>query len=240
MKLNNILLVLLLIGVALGAFLIGQNISEKKLEEQKQALRLEIIKNDKLTKVRDGLWTKIINDTKTKADLKNQVDSLGLELENPKVIIKTEFVFKEVEKPIDGIVVKDSTLEINDAYPNKEDPFAKYFATIDLTTGTGIGRFTFNPISVNLGIAQNEDGTFRLNTAVPDFINVTSIVVDALPMELPTIDNFGWLAGAGIGKDFRDESMYLTVSGGLRYKAVSILIQGTSNQTISTGFLIEF
>lgn len=240
MKLKTILLILAGIAIAFSAFKITQVIADKKLKEEQVKLRKELIKNDSLIKINKGLYTKLVADTLTIKQLKKKSDSLELELKNPKVVVHTVYKFKEVEKPIDGVVVKDSMVELTDAYPDKENPFISYIANINLITGEGIGKFTITPLSISLGIGQNPDGTYRLNTKVPDFMTISSIDVQALPMELSEPDNFGWLVGAGIGKDFRDNSNYLTLSAGIRVKKVYLEAIGATNQTISAGFKFEF
>ena len=228
MKINNILVILILIGATLIAFKLGGDLSDKKLRAAKLTLRKEILKNDSLQLINEGLYTKLVADTLTITQLRKKSDSLELELKDPKIVIKTVYKFVEVEKPIDGIVVKDSTLEINDAYPDKESPFVKYFAKIDLKTNEGIGKFTFEPLNINIGIEQKEDGT--------DFLTVESIEVQALPMELPAVDNFGFLVGAGLGTDFMDNSNFMTLSAGIRIKKIYLDVQGATNQTINAGF----
>lgn len=240
MKLNSILIIVVVILIALGGFKLGEHIQNKKTEETRLELRKQIIKADSLTKLKEGLYRKLVADTMTIAQLRRQADSLKLELKNPKIVIKTVYKFKEIEKPIDGIVVKDSTLEVNDAYPNKTNPFVKYFAKINLKTNAGVGKFTFEPLNINLGIEQNADGTYGLNSSVPDFINISSIDVTALPLDPVRTDNFGILLGAGLGQDFNDNSNFFVISSGIRYKKVILDIQGTSNKTLSSTLKFEF
>jgi len=48
---------------------------------------------------------------------------------------KEVLVFKEIESPLEGIVIKDSTLVVKDFYPNKFKPFIIYNAIFNLKTG---------------------------------------------------------------------------------------------------------
>ena len=65
--------------------------TDKSQEKLRRELRVEKIKNDTLTKIKEGLYTKLVADTLTKRELRQKVDSLKLEIKDPKII----FLFRD-------------------------------------------------------------------------------------------------------------------------------------------------
>jgi len=236
----KIIVVVAAIIAAIIAMKVTQTVYKTKLDEAYSQVRVETIKNSKLTKINKGLYTKLVADTLTIRELRRVVDSLNLKIKNPKIVTEVVFVPVNITKPVDGIVVKDSILYITDSYPNKISPFIKYSATYNLVNNKGISNFEFTPIKISLGIGQNKDGTYQINTKVPEFIEVLKVDVKALPMGQPKVDNFGILLGAGYGRDFRDNSDFIKLSTDVRIKKFYIGIEGTTNSTISTGIKFEF
>lgn len=233
------LLILTGVVIFLIAFNLGRDSKNKSFRNEQLKLKKEIIKNDALKKIKNGLYTKVVADTLKITELQRLADSLKLELKNPKVVVNTIYKFKELNTPVDNIKVKDSTIEISDAYPSKENPFIEYSATINLSSNKGLGKFTVNPLSISLGIVQNKNGTYSLNKKVPDFISVSSIDVQSIPIEYKTPDNFGFIVGAGAGRDFRDNSAYIILSAGIRVKKLYFEASGATNQTLAAKFKIE-
>ena len=237
---NNIITIIAIIAVILITFKGASMYYAKQNEADKIALKKAKIKNSELTKIEEGLYTKLAADTLTINQLKKVNDSLGLKLENPEIVTVVKWKYKEVEKPVDSVTVKDSSLIIVDSYPSKENTFVTYRADINKFTGKGLGKFSFTPQEIRLGIGQNEDGTYSVNTGVPDYLVVTGIDVQALPMETSKVDNFGWIVGARIGQDFTDLSKYFKVNGGIRYKKLYISVGAGTNGTVEGGIDIEF
>jgi hypothetical protein len=239
-KLKTILIVALALIIA--GFAYNQHRLNNKLKEVAQAERKALIKADRLEKLADGLYTKLAADTLELAEMRRLNDSLGLELgKKPKVIIQTEFVPIPQEGEVDSVTQLNGEITIEDSYPKSEPvPFIKYKAIVSLKDTTAVGKFTFNPISINLGIEETEEGLFRVNTQVPDWIEITSIDVQALPMTQIKPDNFGILLGVGYGKDFKNDANFMYLSGGIRFKKIYLELQGGTNETISTGLKYEF
>lgn len=235
---------ILIIGlVILAGFQFWKHhITQQQLEEARIEARTAIIAKDSLQKINKGLYTKLVADTLTIKELRKLNDSLGLALEKkPKVIIQTEFLPADQTGDAQISVVPSGEIKISDRYPKTEEiPFVEYEALVSLEDTTAIGTWTFNPISINLGIEETEEGLFRVNTKVPDWLQVNSIDVQSLPMTMPSEDKFGWLLGGGYGKDFRNDSDFLYISGGIRFKKIYWELNGGTNETISTGIKFEF
>jgi len=219
MKNQNIIITLIaIIAIFIGAWKITDWYYSKKLNEAAETLRRQKIKNSELTKINDGLYTKLAADTLTIKDLKKLNDSLGLELENPETVTVVKWKIKYLDKPVDSVGVKDSTLTLVDSYPDALKPFVTYRLNLDLNNLKGNGSWDFTPQEIYLGIGQNEDGTYSVNSKVPDFFEITGLDVQSLPMETQKPDNFGILLGANVGRNFMDKSNLYGLSGGLRLK----------------------
>jgi hypothetical protein len=242
MKLDVKSIIIIGLVIFAGFQFYKQNITQQQLEEATTAARTELIAKDSLQKINEGLYTKLAADTLTIAELRRLNDSLGLALgKKPTVIIQTEFLPAPQTGDADVAIGALGEIKISDRYPKSEEtPFVKYEALVSLEDTTAVGTFTFNPISINLGIEETEEGLFRVNTKVPDWLQVNSIDVQSLPMTLPKQDKFGVLLGGGYGRDFQDDSQFLYLSGGLRYKKIYLEINGGTNETLSTGLKLEF
>lgn len=236
----KILGLLLCIIISLGVFKATTYVYQKKIDKAELIIRKERIKNDSLVKIGEGFYTKLVADTLTIKNLKELNDILELKVKNPKIITQIEFKPIEIEKPIDKVVMKDSILTINDSYPDSINTFVRYFATINIKTKENLGKFSFENINIDLGIGQNKDGTYFINTKLPEYFEVTSIDIQALPLETPKIDNFGLLLGAGYGHSYLYNSNFVYVEAGIRINKTYLEIGGTTNQTIYAGLKFEF
>lgn len=207
------IVILLLVGLYFG----NEYYKNKLYKEQEEARR-EKIKNSELTQINEGLYTKLAADTLTIKELRKLNDSLSLQLDNPEVITVVKWKIKYLEKPVDSLLIKDSTLTLVDTYPDTINPFVTYRLKLNLKTVQGIGSWDFTPQEIVLGIGQNEDGTYSVNTKVPDFLSITGLDVSSLPMKTQKPDNFGWLLGVKAGKNFLDSNNLYGISGGIRFK----------------------
>lgn len=217
---NSIITIIAIIAIILGTWKAVDWYYSKKMDESAETLRRERIKSSELTKINEGLYTKLAADTLTINQLEKINDSLELELENPQVVTEVKFKYKYIEKPIDSTAIKDSTLLVVDNYPDKENPFVKYRAEVNRFTGIGKGSFDFTPQEFFIGIGENEDGTYSVNSKVPEYIEITGLEVKSRPLTQDKPDNFGWIIGVKGGKNFLEANNLYGVSGGLRYKKV--------------------
>lgn len=237
---NKVLFTIGAVLAVLATFFITSNIKDRQLEAQKQELRKEILRNDSLVKINDELYSKRVADTATIRQLKRLNDSLNLELKNPKVIVITKLQPKDQEGPIDSVDVSNDLVTVEDHYPDQDNPFVSYFGRIDLTTKSGEGTFKFRELHLDLGITQNNDGTYSLNTKVPDFMVVNSVDVTSLPMDTEKPDNFGWLLGVKGNYSFEDQNVGYEIIGGIRYKKVNIITSANTHKQVGAGLIFEF
>lgn len=240
---NTIITLIAAIAVVLITLKVSSWYYNKKLEANEIALRTEKIKSSELAKIKDGLYTKLVADTLTIKELKKKNDSLGLALKNPKTITVVKFKPRDKEAPIEDIEVNDSLIDLKDYYPNKQNPFVTYTAKVDKFSETGIGKFSFTPQEFRLGIGLNKDGTYSVNTKVPEYFEITGVDVEAAPMTPQKSDNFGWIAGVQTGKNFLNANNLYGVSAGIRYKKLYLdtdLILGDNEAIGLIGIKLEF
>ena len=240
---NTVITIIALLAIMFATWKVADWWYSKKLDDSAETLRREKIKNSELTMINEGLYTKLAADTLTIKQLKKLNDSLELKLENPEVITQVKWKIKYLEKPVDSVSVTDSTVNVVDNYPNKENPFVTYKASINKFTGKGKGSFDFTPQDFFIGIGQNEDGTYSVNTKVPEFVTITGLNVEALPMAEKKVDNFGVIFGVNYGRNFLDKTNLYGVSGGIRYKKIyldSDVLIGDDSLIGLVGLKLEF
>ena len=232
-----VILILLLIG---GGW-IYINSLKQDIADAELSARIEKLRADKLEIISTTQARKLVADSLTQKQLNQRVKELGIELDaKPKIVWKTKFIIKEVEKEVDSVKVDSNSLEVIDYYPAKENYFIRYQNKIDLINGKGNSKWNFKPIVISGAISKRDDGIYQVDFVHPDFLQIDSIDIEATPLDTPKPDNFGVLFGASYGKDFKDDTSYLRLSGGLRFKRFYIDVGGGTNSTIDGGVKYEF
>lgn len=243
MKLNGktIIIIVLCFVVAFVSINATKAIYEGKVAKVKRELKNYKIRNDSLTKVSEGHYKKLVADTLTKKQLRQKVDSLELKVKKPIIITKTEYKFKDIETE-GSIKQTDSTMFYTDYYPQKENPFIVYQSNVNKIKETFEGSFTLNPISIDFVFSQNEDGTYQLDTKLPDFISVTSIDIESIPLEETFISEktFTTFAGLKYNHTFTSQDPSVEVMFGARYRKINLIGSLNTNSYLGLGFLIDF
>ena len=241
MKNRTTLILVIIIALLIAVGFIGKGYYEGKIGREQQAYKSLVLKNDTLQKVNDTQYRRLVADTLTKGEMSRLIDSLGIALDaKPKVVIQTEIIIKEVIKYVDSIEIEGDSIHVVDHYPSKEDYFVRYQNDISISTQTGVSKFTFIPVDISIVLSQREDGIFTSDIKVPEYMEVSSVDIRALPFTPTVKNNFGWLIGAGAGKDLNKKGTSLRISGGLRYKKFYILVGGSSNGTVDGAINLEF
>ena len=224
----------------IAGFFVSKYFSDKKENKEIQKLRTQIVRNDKLVKIDSTTYKKLVADTLTKKQLKQKIDSLEIEVKEPEVVQEIVFVPKEAKTKVDTVLVKDTTVNIVDFYPRKENYFIKYSSTINTLKQTATSDWSFKPKKISLAIGLDDNGMYEVKTKVPEFINISSIDVQTQPKKVISKDNFGYLIGGGYGLNLGNEKNYLTLNTGIRYKKTYLLLNVGTNETVSAGLTIEF
>lgn len=237
-NIKNIAIIVLLIIIFLAGFFVSKHFSKNKIED----LRKEIIKNDSLVQIDSVTYKKLVADTLTKRQLRKEIKDLKVSLKDPKTITKIKFVPRDIiKKEIDTVTItKDTIINVVDFYPNKSNPFIRYSAQINYPSKNSFSNWEFYPQNINLVIGKNDIGMYEVVSKVPEFIKINSVDVLSKPITANKKDNFGFLFGAGYGKDFRFNTEYLTANAGIRFKKTYILFNINTNETANIGLNFEF
>lgn len=156
------------------------------------------------------------------------------------MVTQTKYKFKYIEKDIDSLQLLEDTLKIVDYYPNKNKPFVTYKSNINLNTKKGISSFNLEPIEIKGVIAQRKDGLFDYDIKVPDFIEVSSIDIQSIPLEKEKPKNISYIVGSSIGRDLDSKKTFYNINGYIKYKKVYIGAEVFSNNQVSGGIKIQF
>lgn len=237
---NKYFLAFVAIMLVIATFKINQVINDKKLEAQRIEIKKLKIKNDTLTKVAEGHYRKLVADTLTKKELRKKIEELEIKVKDGVLVADTKLRPKEIIKQIDTVYVGKDSISLIDYYPQKENFFARYEAKINLLDSTNVGKFSFGDLPISLVISQNEDGTFQSDLKAPDFITLESLDILAQPLEPQKVDNFGFLAGGKVNRNFTNGELGYEIIGGFRFKKVNILTSVNTNEEFGIGTLIEF
>jgi len=237
---KNITLIVLIIIIFSTGFFISKHFSDLKQQKLRRELSKERIKNDTLVQLSPTTYRKLVADTLTQRQLRKKVKELEIELKDPKIVEVIKFVPRTIEnKVVDTVFIKDSLVNITDYYPNKKDYFVKYTATINTITQNAVSNWDFNPQEFKLGLGLNNKGMYEVITEVPEFIKITNIDVQSLPLEKSKKDNFGFLIGAGYGTNINTSEDFISLQSGIRYKKAYLLMSLTTNETINLGLTFE-
>lgn len=205
--------------VLLLAFSCDRIKREKELKSLKELYKKEVLKNDSLVKVNETQYRKLIADTLTISQLNNKIKQLNIKLkEKPKVITEIEYVPKEVEKEVEVVRVIGDTVQIEDYYPNKKEYFVKYENEVSIKDKKGVAKFSFQPLKITSVISERKDGIFQIDFKTPEWLEVQSIDIQSTPIESIKQNNFGFLLGAGMERNFYENKSNIRIETGIRYK----------------------
>lgn len=235
---NKVLLfvsIFLLVGFGLSYYYFT-----KKQKEYKRLIAIEKIKNDELVKIKDGEYQKLLADTLTRVQLRKKIKELGIDLENALLAQKIVLAPRDTIKIIEDIKVTDTTLTFMDFYPKKEDFFVKHIISLSTKDTTATGEFNFNPITMSLAVGEQEDGTYKVITKLPEYFNINSIDVQSLPMDSNKKDNFGVLVGVDYVKGLNNTTDNIDFNSYLRINKFYIGGGFRTDNTIKGGIKIEF
>jgi len=242
-KLNTktVVLIILIVLFFLTGFFVSKHFSDKRKQEILRELKTEKIKNDTLVKIDSTTYKKLVADTLTKKQLEKKVKDLKIKVKNAQTASTVSFKPKDIKKQTDTVYrTKDTTINTVDYYPNKEKPFVRYSSILSLKDTTSISNWKFYKQRFSLVVAKDKDGLYKVVTKVPKFIEITDVDVLSQPKEKTKKDNFGFLVGAGYGKDLNIEKDFVSFNTGIRYKKTYLNLNITTNNTINLGLSYEF
>lgn len=239
MKTTNKILSVFIFLVLIGGFFYARYEQNKKAELVSE-IKAYKLREDKLIKISNGQYSKLVADSLTKRELSKKIKELGIDLKKALLAQKIVIVPRDTIKIIDSIKTTDTTITFLDFYPNKHTPFVTHTTEFKTKDTTAIGIFKFIPISLNLAIGQKEDGTYEVKTKFPEYFDVRSIDVQTLPVQQIKPDNFGILFGADYVKSLDAIKTEIDLNTYLRFKKFYIGGGIRTDNTIKAGIKIEF
>lgn len=233
---------LAVIFILLLSLITRESINTSKINSLKET----ILSKDSLYKVRDGQYTKLVNDTKSKSELTKEVKSelpqtyQDIKKAKENIISHTKVsVAPKSTTTIDTVYIDTLGIQKFDSYyPNKDNYFVKHKSTIDKNVATNL--WEFNSLKLDIVVTQQKDGMYRARLAGPEWIEANEVTVNSLPLTPLTERKLKFLLGGSGGYSMNDRNIVLGIYSGIRYKSNIILIHGGTNKVISGGFIKEF
>ena len=158
------LIIVALIFIGAFSFILIQNAGLKSdLVDYKKT----ILQKDSLEKIREGEYTKLVNDLKSSNDLKKYIkeisDSTYQDIkrnkEKPLIITKVTTVPKTIQT-IDTVYIDTLGVRtITSYYPNKDSMYIKHTSIIKDKESKN--TWEFSPLKLNVIVTQQKDGMYR-------------------------------------------------------------------------------
>ena len=237
------LIIVALIIIGAFSFILIQNAGLKSdLVDYKKT----ILQKDSLQKIRDGEYTKLVNDLKSSNDLKKYIkeisDSTYQDIkrnkEKPLIITKVTTIPKTIQT-IDTVYIDTLGVRtITSYYPNKDSMYIKHTSVIKDKESKN--TWEFSPLKLNVIVTQQKDGMYRARFVGPSWIEAQEVTVNSLPLSPITERKFKFLLGASGGYDFNYRNVSAGIYTGFRYKNQIVLVNGNTNKVVSLGYIKEF
>lgn len=237
------LIVVALIIIGAFSFILIQNAGLKSdLVDYKKT----ILQKDSLQKIREGEYTKLVNDLKSSNDLKKYIkeisDSTYQDIkrnkEKPLIITKVTTIPKTIQT-IDTVYIDTLGVRtITSYYPNKDSMHIKHTSIIKDKESKN--TWEFSPLKLNVIVTQQKDGMYRARFVGPSWIEAQEVTVNSLSLSPITERKFKFLLGASGGYDFNYRNVSAGIYTGFRYKNQIVLVNGNTNKVVSLGYIKEF
>lgn len=161
-----------IIGILLVAIYVGAMHHYDVVDRLERNYKIE---NDSLKQVNETQYKKLIDDRLTRKELRQIINELGIkDVPKPEIVVVTEYKIKEVTKSVDKIEYVNGKVEVEDYYPNIEKPFIRY------SLKDSVSNFKFYPFEMAIVVSENRDGTWQVDSKVPDFISISKIEANAI------------------------------------------------------------
>ena len=237
------LIIVALIFIGAFSFILIQNAGLKSdLVDYKKT----ILQKDSLEKIREGEYTKLVNDLKSSNDLKKYIkeisDSTYQDIkrnkEKPLIITKVTTVPKTIQT-IDTVYIDTLGVRtITSYYPNKDSMYIKHTSIIKDKESKN--TWEFSPLKLNVIVTQQKDGMYRARFVGPSWIEAQEVTVNSLPLSPITERKFKFLLGVSGGYDFNYRNVSAGIYTGFRHKNQIVLVNGNTNKIVSLGYIKEF
>lgn len=233
--LGVIIILLLLIGFIQHKRGQRQGVS---LSEYKKQLAI----TDSLYQDSKGVYNKLIKDFKKTRHLNKELKVKNRDLYDSvkkskgKTVI-TQYIELEPETILDTIVIEGKTVRdtirhfesFKAFYPNEEEKFATY--SVNKRNGILTGTWDFDTISLDLAIVEEKRGIFYVKTDTPEWLKVRSVEVQSLPLSPLRKNNFDFVIGAGVGKNYSAMSNNILFKGEAGFRLFKSMYMVESNNS---------
>lgn len=232
----------IIIVATIAAFLyFSKNIELSKKDKQIALLKKEILATDSVTKEREGVYSKLIDDTKKNKEIirlisqQNILKDREIKALKKKIKSHTKIEVKPIELR-DTVFIKDNNFTA--FYPQETDYFIKHQGV--LKSDSLFSEWSFSPLRLDLIISETKAGMYKLTSYVPEWLEVKDIEVNTLKNSYTKPDNFDFLIGVESGYQFREKGIVFELEGGLRYKKNIFSISGNTNKELKAGIKFLF
>lgn len=208
------------------------------------------MKKDTLEKINEGLYRKIISDTMTKQQLmeliKQKTPEVYLQIKDSKSkpVSSTNIQIKPTEKKTEvSIHAKDSIVELVSKYPDNKDPFIKH--TLNVVKHVDKysiqnAKWEFSELPIDLVVTEERNGIYKTYINGPEWLQVTNVKVNSLPIKTTKQNNFGVIVGGGLGYQINTQKTFMSANVGIRYKTSYFLGGLQTNKYVTLSYLKEF
>ena len=234
----------------------------KKSDIVLQEYKERVLTYDSLRKVSDNHYQKLVNDINTEKELSEQLKKENKALyeeikKEKKQVIAYTSLKAQPEKKVETIrlvpvsdrlkVGEREYKEFDDYYPNKEDYFINYRGRLDVSdndityidvksdSGELVGTWKFSSLKIGIVVSEKEKGLFHVDLDAPSWLAVKNVEVNTLPLSAIKPDNFDWVIGGAVGKNYGG-NMVFGVETGIRIKRSIFSIQGNTDKQVLVGF----
>jgi len=231
---------------------------QKDLYDQVRKANMEIVKNSKLIKEKDGQYSKLVNNFNTQKDLLNQLKEENKDLyktikkNDEKLLMITNTLVTLQKQVVEGFGKfnpNDSNLiDLSIKYPDDKDWFISWDGSVHKKTAFFRGDWSFGKLPLKIVLTQTEDGLWNSRLIGPEWLVVDDMKIDALdPKEMPPSPyipqprNYGFILGGGYIRSFPNTTNNaLSVGVGFYLKNHSLIINGASNNTVGFNYYYKF
>lgn len=230
---------------------------QKELKDQLRQTNIEIVKNSKLIKEKDGQYSKFVNNFNEQKDLLKQLKEENRDLyktikkNDEKLLMINNSIISLQGKMIEGFGKfnpNDSNLiDLKIKYPDDKDWFISWDGSIHKKTAHYKGDWKFGSLPLQIVLTETEKGIWNSRLIGPEWLKVEKMEINAIKPEdivspyVPEQRNIGFMFGGGYVKSFATNiNNGLSVGAGLFFKNHSFIINGTSTNTIGFNYYYRF
>ncbi len=230
---------------------------EKDLSEQIRVNNIEIVKNSKLIKEKDGQYSKFVNNFNEQKDLLNQLKEENKNLyktlknNDEKLLMINNSLITLKSKIIEGFGKfnpNDSNLiDLALKYPEEKDWFVSWNGSVHKKTAHYKGDWVFGSLPLQIILTETEKGIWNSRLIGPEWLKVQKMEVNALkpedikPPYVPEPRNTGFLIGGGYVKGMNTITQNAISFGvGVYHKSNSLTVNFNSNNTLSFNYYYRF